>query len=139
MIQKRTCEYCGDTIRGRSDKRFCDDTCRNRHHNKINQEEGALVREVNGILKRNRRILRSLWPEGQEYLKCGRQPLLEKGFRFGYHTHTCRSSSGQHYHFCYEYGYGVMRNGELVLVRRDAQNAAETLLPEGNPQLAHRP
>ena len=118
-MEKRTCQQCGDTIRGRSDKRFCDDTCRNRYHNLINQGEEETVRQVNGILRKNRRILRGLWPEGEDFVECDRQPLIDLGFRFGYHTHSCQSASGQQYHFCYEYGYAVLRTGNMVLVKRE--------------------
>jgi hypothetical protein len=127
MTEKRTCQQCGDTIRGRSDKRFCDDTCRNRFHNKVNSDEDQFIRQVNSILKRNRKILRSVWPEGSEYLNCDRQDLLRLGFRFGYHTHSCRSAKGQPYHFCYEFGYTRLRADSLVVVKREPH--LEQVLP----------
>lgn len=119
MPEKRTCQCCGDTIRGRSDKRFCDDTCRNRFHNRINSEEDHFIRQVNSILKKNRRILRSIWPGSVEFMNCDRHDLVRLGFRFGYHTHSCRSSKGQPYHFCYEFGYTQLREEQMVVVRRE--------------------
>lgn len=42
---------------------------------------------------------------------------MSEGFLFGYHTHQRRSSKGNVYRFCYEYGY--LEKGEgVVIVKR---------------------
>ncbi|KKQ83435.1 MAG: hypothetical protein UT04_C0032G0014 [Candidatus Daviesbacteria bacterium GW2011_GWF2_38_7] len=59
-MDKKTCIECGETIVGRSDKKFCCDLCRNSYNNKQNSESTNLVRNINNILRKNRRILQSL-------------------------------------------------------------------------------
>jgi hypothetical protein len=56
----RTCKYCEKPLRGRIDKKFCDDLCRNYYHNRFKMYDQRRVREVNAILYRNLKILRSL-------------------------------------------------------------------------------
>lgn len=61
------------------------------------------MRNVNNILRKNRRILASLNPDGKA--RIGRDRLLNKGFKFSYFTNTYETKSGKTYFFCYEQGY----------------------------------
>lgn len=51
--------------------------------------------------------------------KTTRDKLLAKGFNFNYFTHTYETKTGSVYHFCYEEGYLMLDNDEVLLVRRD--------------------
>lgn len=64
-FQKRLCGYCGDVLRGRSDKLFCDDRCRNQHHNKRRQRPtlSEYARGVKRMLVHNHRVLQYLLGE----------------------------------------------------------------------------
>ena len=33
-----TCPECGDKLKGRADKKFCSDACRNAYNNKLNSD-----------------------------------------------------------------------------------------------------
>ena len=55
-IKSHRCKECGDRLTGRSDKLFCDDSCRVRHHRKSNSLH-ALKRGVDHVLQRNRSLL----------------------------------------------------------------------------------
>lgn len=114
---EKTCIECGDEIRGRSDKKFCSDQCRNAYNNKLNQDANNLVRNVNGILKKNRRILQELNPGGKKTVH--KDKLLEKGFNFNYLTGVLKTKEGKEYRFCYEHGYLELDNGFYVLVIRN--------------------
>ncbi len=115
-MDTRTCLDCGSALAGRADKKFCDDACRSNYNNRRNVEDSGYLRRVNGILKRNRRILETLNPEGKTKIKW--KALVNEGFNFDYITDMYETSKGIHYRFCYEYGYLLLENDEVLLVRR---------------------
>lgn len=115
--KNRTCLECGEELHGRIDKRYCDDLCRNAHHNRMNRQRVNLVRTVNRILSKNRRILAELNPG--EKSKSHRNKLLQKGFNFTYYTHTYTTKAGAVYYFCYDKGYLPLDNEWLALVTNE--------------------
>lgn len=115
----KTCLDCGDTIKGRSDKKFCNDQCRNNYNNKLNTDASSQVRSINAVLRKNRRILEELIPvEGKGVV--AKKKLTDKGFNPDYHTHTYITQKGDTYKFCYEYGYLSLEAEKWMLVKRDA-------------------
>jgi hypothetical protein len=118
---ERLCLDCNAPIKGRADKRFCDDLCRSNFHNQSKAEELVFLKQINQILKKNREILKNKTPMGKVRVK--KEMLIKKGFDFGYHTHIYSNSSGMTYFFCYEYGYVTLRNGEILVVKRDHAHA----------------
>lgn len=114
----KNCLECQKTIKGRADKRFCDDACRNSYNNKQNSDQTNLIRQINYILRRNRRILQDVLGE-EGMLKINKEKLLLQGFDLKYHTHTFINSKGQIYYFVYEYGYLSLENDMILLVRRE--------------------
>jgi len=110
------CLDCGEPLVGRADKKFCDDTCRSNYNNRRNSEEQGYLRKVNSILKRNRRILETLNPEGKTKVKW--RAMVNAGFNFDYITDMYETSKGAQYRFCYEYGYLLLENEEVLLVKR---------------------
>lgn len=113
---ERRCLDCGKPIAGRVDKKFCDDACRSNHNNRRNSEENGYLRKVNNTLKRNRKILETLNPESKVKVKW--RTLVQMGFNFDYITDMYETSKGVQYRFCYEYGYLLLDDDEVLLVRR---------------------
>lgn len=113
-----TCRQCGHPLRGRSDKKFCDDGCRNAYNNEQNSTRYALVRRINAVLLRNRRILAALIGPG-DTTRVSRETLLLQGFQFRYSTHQYTNGRGAVYHFCYEFGWLELPAGRYLLVRRE--------------------
>ena len=99
---------------GRMDQKFCSDQCRNTYNNKINKDETAYMQNVSRQLKRNRRILKLLNPNGKTKVK--KHTLLAKGFNFIYFTNVFKNKEGKVYYFCFEYGYLPLDNDFLALV-----------------------
>ena len=118
-IQERTCLDCGKTLRGRVDKKFCDDACRNNYNNRQNSDQTNFVRKVNNVLKKNRRILLEVLGDTDETVKIKRERLLEQGFQFSYHTHTYLTQKQQTYFFCYEFGYLPLDQEWILVVKRN--------------------
>jgi hypothetical protein len=118
-MEKKTCIECGDAFNGRADKKFCSDLCRNAYNNKLNSDSTNLVRNVNNILRKNRRIIESLLPE--ETAKVSHQKLMDKGFNFNYFTNTSTTKTGKVYTFCYEFGYLPIEGNYYLLVKRKTE------------------
>ncbi|MCH5686755.1 DUF2116 family Zn-ribbon domain-containing protein [Niabella sp. W65] len=50
--QPKNCMACGKPVKGRSDKKFCDDYCRNAYNNRANGINSGIIRSINNDLKR---------------------------------------------------------------------------------------
>ncbi len=114
---ERLCLDCGNSIKGRADKKFCDDSCRNNHNNRLKVEENFVLRRINSILRKNRSILAKLTPKGKT--KVSRKKLINAGFNFDYHTFSYVTQNGNVYVFCYEYGYLLLSEDSYLLVKRE--------------------
>ena len=114
--EERLCPECERPIYGRADKKFCSDSCRNAHNNKQNSDYMNYMRLVNNALRKNRRILDELNPDGKR--KIQRDKLVRAGFDFEYFTNIYRTKAGQEYRFCYEQGYVELDEGFVLLVER---------------------
>ncbi|WP_291141571.1 hypothetical protein [Flavobacterium sp. UBA7680] len=118
-MEKRKCIECGEAFNGRADKKFCSDLCRNAHNNKLNSDHVNYVRNINNILRKNRRIIEELLPE--ETAKVSQQKLTDKGFNFNYFTNITTTKTGKNYTFCYEYGYLPIDGNYYLLVKRKVE------------------
>jgi predicted nucleic acid-binding Zn ribbon protein len=112
------CVTCGKPVKGRTDKKFCDDYCRNNYNNQLKSNKINLVRNINNALGKNRRILEGLFADGEEMAKITRDKLLQKGFQFKYITHTYTNKKGNVYFFCYDLGYLPLDNDWFLVVKR---------------------
>ncbi len=117
---KRRCLDCDIPLVGRSDKKFCDDACRSNYNNKLKSEDLVYIRRINAILKRNRRILKSYNPDGKARIKVIK--LQSKGFNFDFTTNIYKTTTGNLYYFCYEYGYLFLPPDDVLLVKRKEEN-----------------
>lgn len=108
------CLECRSRLMGRVDKKFCSDQCRNTYNNRLNKDESAYMRNVNRILRKNRRILKELTPEGKS--KVRKHTLVSKGFNFKYFTNIYKTKEGKIYYFCFEHGYLPLDKDFFALV-----------------------
>jgi hypothetical protein len=116
-IEPRLCLNCHKPVKGRTDKKFCDDNCRNNYNNQLKSTTINLVRNINNALGKNRRILENLFFAGEEMAKTNKDKLLQKGFQFKYITHTYTNKKGNIYFFCYNVGYLPLENDWYLLVK----------------------
>lgn len=110
----QVCTECGIAFKGRADKKFCSDQCRTSYNNKQKSIEHRYIRDVNLILKKNRRILLHFNPEGKS--RVTRDKLKSKGFDFNYFTSTYTTKEGAQYFYCYEQGYLPIEKDQCLLV-----------------------
>lgn len=117
MENPKTCLDCGNPIQGRADKKFCNDLCRNNYNNQLNSNSYNIIRNVNNVLKRNRRIMEELNPGGKTRTTMAK--MVAKGFNAKFMTNKLDTQNGKTYIFCYEYGYLPLDNDEVLLVKRE--------------------
>jgi hypothetical protein len=110
----KLCPECSEPIRGRSDKKFCCDLCRNCYNNKQNSTANKPVNAINIILRRNRQVLEKL--KEQQVKKVSREHLLQRGFNFDYFTSIKYTKKGVCCYLCYEYGYHTLENNNYKLI-----------------------
>lgn len=110
----KACKECGTIIKGRSDKVYCSDICRNTYNNTVNQQLNRKITEINAILRKNYVILNQLRADGKTIIS--RQQLVMKGFNFGFMTHQSMGVSGELYTFCYHLGYYQKDSAHFVLI-----------------------
>jgi len=115
--QPRLCLACNKAVKGRTDKKFCDDYCRNNYNNELKSNNNNFIRNINNALGKNRRILEGHLAVGEELAKISKDKLLQKGFQFKYITHFYTNKKGNTYFFCYEYGYLPLDNDWYLVVK----------------------
>ena len=114
QMSKKQCSECGEGFFGRIDKRFCSDNCRSHYNNRMNRDQNTLMRNINNLLRKNRRILLSF--KQQNLLTIHRKTLLDQGFNFNYFTNELKDQVGRTYRFCYDHGYLNLESDYLRIV-----------------------
>jgi hypothetical protein len=111
----KNCLYCNKLFRGRADKKFCTEFCRNAYNNDhARLPANSTFKVINKILKRNREILCKLEIQEYQVVEVSKEQLVRKGFEFQFLTRCVYSSNGEVYHFCYEFAYAF--NGDMCIV-----------------------
>lgn len=115
-MKTKRCVECAELIKGRSDKRYCNDACRSSYNNRLKPVKPNIINKINKQLIKNRKILADLLQE-EKLLKVNEDRLLTLGFDLAYHTHDLLTSKGQTYYFIYEYGYLPLENQQYLIVK----------------------
>ncbi len=113
--EKRFCVFCGRTLVGRSDKKFCDDSCRNNYAYQHNKFDKDVVNKVNKSLLYNRNVLRSITRCGRKIVK--RQILVDNNFNFDVITGVYRTNKQQEYRLLYDYAYKCINDEDVLVVK----------------------
>lgn len=117
IIPNKVCICCEKLIKGRADKKFCNEHCRNNYNNLLNADANNLVRNINHALGKNRRILESFIPTDEEMGKASKEAMLQSGFQFKYFTHIYTNKKGTQYFCCYDYAYLLLENDWYLIVK----------------------
>ncbi len=135
---EKHCMECSDKLRGRTDKKFCTDMCRNAYNNRLNSSVNNYVRNVNNVLKRNRRILEALTVFNET--KIHKRKLIDMGFDFKYFTHKKAVRAGMIY-FCYDLGYLAMEKDDYISIKLsviELEAELVSIVAEPNPKYKSR-
>lgn len=114
----RSCIACNKPVSGRSDKKFCNDYCRNDFNNARKADNPAIIKNINRVLARNREIMHSFFRGNETRRKIDRDKLIAEGFRFKYHTHKMINKKGIAYYFCYDTGYVSVDDDHVLVIRK---------------------
>lgn len=127
MSNPNTCRNCENLLIGRSDKCFCDAYCRNSFNNQNKADDERMIQQTNSIIRKNRRILKTLCPQGKSIVR--KEVLDQMGYRFKFYTDTFHSSKGGTYYLCYDFGFTAMYEGStqkaLIINRQDYMDKQE--------------
>ena len=118
ILSMENCLECGDTIIGRSDKKFCNDGCRNAYNNKHNKDSSNLMRNINNKLRKNFKIL-SEQNFVENKAKTTRNKLSVAGFDFEYFTNIKTYKNGAQYYFVYDFGYKFLEDDFILVVKKE--------------------
>lgn len=103
------CHYCDKELYGRSDKKFCNDFCRNsynRQRRKNRKEElSPEAQRTLRLIRKNFDILQNLRYTRQIPCVVEKAYLIDLGFTFKFCTSIYQTQKGEIWHYCFEYGW----------------------------------
>jgi hypothetical protein len=109
------CLNCHKKLAGRRDKKYCDAQCKAEYHNK-NKTYGELyIASVQSKTRHNRRILKTLSPEGKATIR--KEVLDQMGYDYRYFSGIFKSKSVLYY-LVYDYAFAPIfeKNVEKALI-----------------------
>ena len=113
--EQRHCLECGEPLYGRTDKKFCDRSCKNRWHGHIRLGQRNSYNRTIAGLTRNYALLERLYK--LKKLSCPMGDLLDMGFTPELTTHTVQKK-GKHLEYrCFDFVYNLSE-GKMFNLRR---------------------
>jgi hypothetical protein len=123
-FQPFECLHCGKELYGRRDKKYCNDTCRNAGNRKRvgvdTWYEPLFIAQINTILKRNYKILKTELDRAEGPTTVGRFHLIDKNFNFRYYTSVLTTAAGTYY-FTYDHGWRELSEDKIMIVMNPKQ------------------
>ncbi|WP_436834170.1 hypothetical protein [Parapedobacter sp. DT-150] len=135
--RERRCKECDEILRGRTDKQFCNDGCRNSYNRKkrhvIAEQIPETYREIFRIIKQNHLILLKFLGYEDE-VELTKSRLVDAGFHFKYFTSTV-PEKGMVWHCCFDIGWGITRDDlilstDRMVIRRFHKEADPSNFPD---------
>jgi len=112
------CMKCGKPLSGRTDKKFCDAYCRNAYNNQHKSIDEQFISLVNSRIRHNRRILKTLSPEGKATIR--KEVLDQMGYDYRYFSGIFKTKANLYY-LVYDYAFSpIFEKGveKALIVRR---------------------
>lgn len=117
LTQQRTCCVCSTKLHGRSDKVFCNISCKNKYHGAIRKHNKTVSAETIKKLNKNYQILCFLLGEEGESFTISRLELIRLGFQMEIVSGIELNLKGVKCKI-YEFSFYFLKNSQ-VFVRRD--------------------
>jgi hypothetical protein len=125
--EPKDCLNCGQPLdpgKGRVDRLYCDERCKNAFHNARSIEENGELNRIELVLKKNRRVLKKMFAR-KDKDQISKERLLKEGFDFVFYTHHVTSKIiGNSFTFCFDYGYREVEPGVYKIVKAFASKEA---------------
>lgn len=117
---EKVCEQCAKVLHGRSDQRFCNDTCRN-IFNRVKRKEEKILNhqntpEILKIIKRNYEILKlhNKRTPVDETLSLPTKTLLQDGLNTKFYTSKFTDHLGNEWHCIFERCYNLGKDTTFI-------------------------
>ena len=129
-ILAKSCLDCGKPLKGRSDKRFCNDSCRNNFNGRKRRDEQVRLNEqtpeIFRIIKKNYQLLKACKPpqlDSNGYIFGPLSEMLELGFDPKFCT-SVLERDGETWKFCFECGFRISE-GYIAMAEHPEQAAID--------------
>ncbi len=117
----KTCLHCHDSFRGRSDKKFCGDYCRNSYNNQQKAHLHSHQKNILQRLQRNYEVLAKYFShETSGPIRIKTQKLTNEGVNWIYCTETRSSLNRIRVFGCFEFKYFLL-NDQYVIILKDSE------------------
>jgi len=110
-LSTKVCLQCGKKLSGRIDKKFCDAYCRNTYNNQNKATEEFYIQSVNSSIRKNRRILKTLSPEGKATVR--KEVLDSMGYDYRFFSGIYKTKNGLYY-LVYDYAFSPVFEREGI-------------------------
>jgi hypothetical protein len=110
------CPSCNGEVRGRSDKRFCEVKCKNKHHADARKQFSPRFKNTSKVQKRNVVILEGVLGKTAKRMKVHKDAL----FKVGFDINTCSRSylnGAKIIREIGEYQFELIKNGIIEVIR----------------------
>jgi hypothetical protein len=116
----KTCLHCNDSFRGRSDKKFCNDYCRNAYNNQQKNIATSHQRIMHQRLRKNHALLSRYLTEKNAGPVCiHKERLTNDGFIWKYCTEFRISNNKNILYGCYDLRYFSLNDRYLILLKEN--------------------
>ena len=122
---KRECAECGHKLVGRTDKKFCNDYCRNSFNNKRYRKEQYAKREIQGVLNVNYSILKSICSQNS-VAESTLDHLAEKGYQMRFFTNLSLTGEGEVLRQCFDMSLLTKEDGSLFIINMKKSSGLNT-------------
>jgi len=110
-LSTKVCLQCGKKLSGRIDKKFCDAYCRNTYNNQNKATEEFYIQSVNSSIRKNRRILKTLSPEGKATVR--KEVLDSMSYDYRFFSGIYKTKNGLYY-LVYDYAFSPVFEREGI-------------------------
>lgn len=112
----RTCCVCDSKLHGRSDKVFCNYTCKNKYHSALRKHNKSVSAQTISKLNRNYQILCLLIGKNSDRFRIHRLELMRHGFQFDVISGVEVNQYGMKCQV-YEFSWHMTQNQQIVVSR----------------------
>ncbi|MDX1683672.1 MAG: hypothetical protein R3275_00465 [Saprospiraceae bacterium] len=123
-MRYKKCLQCNHPLHGRADKKFCDSYCRSQYHNDKSAQDNSVLKKIDRILRKNRKILTMLTRKSNMVIT--KSKLKELGYRLDFYTHQVKVDGGLTYYFCYDRAILPLDQKKVAVVRSKDQDIVQS-------------
>lgn len=120
-LSVRKCCVCDSKLHGRSDKVFCNTSCKNKYHSSLRKHTKSVSVQTINKLNRNYQILCLLLGEDAERFSINKLELIRHGFHFEVVSGIESHKFGLKFSV-YEFSFYLSKNQEVFVTRDTSQS-----------------